>query len=149
MATVDAAVTVDVSTAKLALIPFAPTVTVAGTRATSVLLLASVTTVPPVGAADGSVTVPVGRTWPCTAAGVIEIANVPPPDSPAPPPAAPPAGGGADAGGGEDDEGVGEGDVGEDAPPHPATASVRQSARTLADPWRVVQKACGIDNLSR
>lgn len=145
MVTVDAVVTVDVSTAKLALISFAPTVTVAGTPATSVLLLASVTTVPPVGAVAGSVTVPVGRVWPCTAAGVIEIPNSPPLDSPAPPP---PAGGGADVGGG--DEGAGEGEVGEETPlPHPATASVRQRARALANPSRVIQKTCAIENLSR
>jgi hypothetical protein len=55
-----AAMTVDVSMTKDALLEPAATVTVAGTLAMAVLLLVITTGAPPFGAAEASVTVPCG-----------------------------------------------------------------------------------------
>src|SRR5438045_1254057 len=70
MVTAVAAVTALVVTAKLALVAPAATVTEAGTVAALRLLLASVTTAPPAGAALPSVTLPVLPTPPVTAVGL-------------------------------------------------------------------------------
>jgi hypothetical protein len=58
-----------VATVNVALVAPAATVTLAGTVATAVLLLVSVTTVPPVGAAPVKVTVPVEEAGPTTLVG--------------------------------------------------------------------------------
>ncbi len=61
--------TVVVVTVNVAVVAPAVTVTLAGTVATAVLLLVSVTTAPPVGAALLNVTVPVEEVPPVTAVG--------------------------------------------------------------------------------
>jgi hypothetical protein len=60
-----------VVTVKVAVVAFAATVTVAGTCAAAVLLLESVTTVPPTGAGALSVTVPLELLPPITDAGLM------------------------------------------------------------------------------
>jgi hypothetical protein len=60
-----------VVTVKVAVVAFAATVTVAGTCAAAVLLLESVTTVPPMGAGALSVTVPLELLPPITDAGLM------------------------------------------------------------------------------
>jgi hypothetical protein len=60
-----------VVTEKVAVVAFAGTVTVAGTCATAVLLLESVTTAPPAGAARLNVTVPLEEVPPTTDEGLI------------------------------------------------------------------------------
>src|SRR5712691_1742524 len=69
MTTVDTAVTCAVLTVKVVLVLPAGTVTLNGTVARTVLLLASDTTAFPVGAADCNVTVPVEDTPPVTVLG--------------------------------------------------------------------------------
>jgi hypothetical protein len=59
---------------KLAVVAFAPTVTLAGTVAADVLLLERVTTAPPEGAGPLSVNVPVEDVPPFTEAGLRVIA---------------------------------------------------------------------------
>jgi hypothetical protein len=62
--------TAKVVTVKVAVVTPAETVTLAGTVAADVLLLVSITTAPPVGAAPFSVTVPVEGVPPVTVAGL-------------------------------------------------------------------------------
>jgi hypothetical protein len=64
--------TATVVAVKVALVAPAATVTLAGTVATAVLLLPSVTTAPPAGAALLNVTVPVEDAPPVTAAGLTD-----------------------------------------------------------------------------
>jgi hypothetical protein len=61
---------------KVALIDPAATVTLGGTWATAVLLLVSVTTAPPVGAAPLSVTVPIELDPPTTLVGLRDTAEI-------------------------------------------------------------------------
>jgi hypothetical protein len=61
--TIDVADTVDMSITKVELVDPLGTVTVAGTLATSVLLLVSETTAPPAGAGEESLIVPTGLDW--------------------------------------------------------------------------------------
>lgn len=68
-------VTVRVVIAKVALVAFAATVTLAGTVAAEVLLLDSVTTAPPDGAADVRVAVPCTVAPPVALEGVTLIAD--------------------------------------------------------------------------
>jgi hypothetical protein len=64
--------TENVVTGKVAEVAPAATVTLTGTEAAGVLLLASVTTAPPVGAADPNVTVAVDPVPPVTLVGFTE-----------------------------------------------------------------------------
>jgi len=66
------AVTAVVVMVKVALVAPAGTVTLAGTPTTAVLLLESVTTAPPVGAAAVSVAVPVEEAGPATLVGLTD-----------------------------------------------------------------------------
>jgi len=75
MVTAVEAVTVLVVTVKLALLAPAATVTLAGTVAAPVLLLVSVTTAPPVGAAPLNVTVPCDVFPPTTLVGFTLMAE--------------------------------------------------------------------------
>ena len=69
------AATALVDTLKLALLPPAATVTLAGTVATAGLLLDSVTTAPPEGTAAVKVAVPVAAAGPTTLAGLTDTAD--------------------------------------------------------------------------
>src|SRR5206468_647827 len=70
-----ATVTDWVATVNVALVAPAATVTLAGTVAAAVLLLVSVTSVPPVGATAVKVTVPVAEAGPTTLVGFTDTAN--------------------------------------------------------------------------
>jgi hypothetical protein len=68
--------TENVVTGKVAVVAFAATITLTGTVAAAILLLVSVTTAPPVGAAALSVTVPVDPVPPVTFVGFTETDEI-------------------------------------------------------------------------
>jgi len=71
------ALTAEVATVKAAVVAPAKTVTLAGTVAAEVLLLTSVTTAPPIGAATFNTTVPVEEFPPTMAVGLAERDEIP------------------------------------------------------------------------